>query len=283
MMVEINKNEGWAWGLNTYGQLGDGTNSNKNNPVQVDNTNLNSEISATAGGYLHSLALKSDGTVWSWGYNGDGQLGDGTNINRNTPVQVDNTNLNSDVIAIACGYAHSLALKLDGTVWSWGLNDYGQLGDGTNINRNTPVQVDNTNLASNIVAITGGGLHGLALKTDGTVWAWGLNSNGQLGDGTNINRNTPVQVDNTNLASNIVAIVGGGYHSLVLRTDETVWSWGDNYYGQLGNGTNSGSNIPVHVVDIDIGRKVIVIAGGVFHSLAITSLPSVKRTRGFHF
>ena len=122
---------------------------------------------AIAGGDSHSLALKSDGTVWAWGYNGCGQLGDGSTTNRLTPVQVSGL---TGVVAIAGGGSHSLALKSDGTVWAWGCNDYGQLGDGTTTNRLTPVQVSGL---TGVVAIAGGGAHSLALKSDGTVWAWG--------------------------------------------------------------------------------------------------------------
>ena len=122
-----------------------------------------------AGGGEHSIALKSDGTVWAWGNNWVGQLGDGTTSHRSTPVQVSGL---SGVIAIAGGGYHSIALKSDGTVWAWGWNEYGQLGDGTTSHRSTPVQVSGL---SGVIAIAGGGYHSIALKSDGTVWAWGNN------------------------------------------------------------------------------------------------------------
>ncbi len=134
-----------------------------------------------AAGDSHTLALKSDGTVWAWGHNGDGQLGDGTFTNRTTPVQVKDL---SGVIAIDGGqHNHSLAVKSDGTVWGWGNNDDGHLGDGTYTNRNSPVQVADFGDA---IAVAGGDSHSLALKSDGTVWAWGANWHGQLGDGTKL-------------------------------------------------------------------------------------------------
>jgi alpha-tubulin suppressor-like RCC1 family protein len=140
------------------------------------------------GGNYHSVALKTDGTVWAWGYNYYGQLGDGTYTDRSTPAQVSNL---TDVKAISTLSSHALALKSDGTVWAWGYNYFGQLGDNTTTNRNTPVQVQNL---TNVVAVAAGGSHSLALKSDGTVWAWGNNYSGQLGDNSTTNRSLPVQV-----------------------------------------------------------------------------------------
>ncbi|MCL6560248.1 MAG: hypothetical protein K6U74_15935, partial [Firmicutes bacterium] len=166
----------WAWGQNNEGQLGDGTKyNNRYEPVQVAGL---SDVVAIAGGGGHSLALKNDGTVWAWGWNQDGQLGDGTTTSTTTPVQVAGL---SNVVVIAAGERHSLALRGDGTVWAWGYNGYGQLGDGTTDNRLTPAQVPGL---SGIISIAAGIYHSLALKSDGTVWAWGYNEMGQLGIGT---------------------------------------------------------------------------------------------------
>nr|WP_269456777.1 Ig-like domain-containing protein [Thermanaeromonas toyohensis] len=250
----------WAWGQNSYGQLGDGTTTNRYTPVQVQGL---SDVVAVAAGGGHSLALKSDGTVWAWGANNYGQLGDGTTANRYTPVQVQGL---SGVVAIAAALgSHSLALKSDGTVWAWGYNYYGQLGDGTTTNRYTPVQVQGL---SNVVAIAAGGSYSLALKSDGTVCAWGYNGQGQLGDGTTTNRYTPVQVQNQNLQSSVVAIATHGNHSLALKSDGTVWAWGANAYGQLGDGTTTNRLTPVQVWNLS---GVVAIAGGGNHSLALKS------------
>jgi len=191
-----------------------------------------------AGGGHHSLALRNDGTVWAWGRNNYGQLGDGTTTERHTPVQVANL---TGVQAIAGGFSHSLALRSDGTVWAWGRNSKGQLGDGTTTNRTTPVQVLNL---TGVQAIAGGFFHSLALKSDGTVWAWGYNHFGQLGDGTTANRTIPVQVADL---TGVQAIAAGSDHSLALRNDGTVWAWGWNYLGQLGDGTTANRSIPVQV------------------------------------
>lgn len=222
-----------------------------------------------SGGGYHSLALKADGTVWAWGGNGSGQLGNGNTANQYSPVQVEGLD---DVKAIAAGFDHSLALKLDGTVWAWGDNEYGQLGDGSNNNSNTPVQVVGL---SSVVAIAAGSFHSLALRADGTVWAWGRNNYGQLGDGSTSNSNTPVQVSSLN---GITAIAAGGRnfyvssHSLALQDNGVLWAWGNNYRGQLGDGTNSDSPVPVQVSSL---TSVTDLAAGGFHSLALLNDGSV--------
>src|SRR3989339_545163 len=253
----------WTWGNNTYGQLGDGTNTDRNTPVQVDSI---SNVIAIAGGYWHTVALESDGTVWTWGNNTYGQLGDGTNTDRNTPVQVDGI---SNVIAIACGYWHTIVLKSDGTVWAWGNNTYGQLGDGSNADSNTAVEVKfggtteeidtffTTSQAStkaptesdhatppklesslrNIITIASGGGHTVFLRSDGAILTCGSNYGGQLGDGTDADSNIPVLVDN--LSGVITSVAGGLSHTVVLRSDGMIWTWGINYNGQLGDGTRS--------------------------------------------
>jgi C1A family cysteine protease len=192
-----------------------------------------------AAGYRHTLAIKSDGSLWAWGSNDFGQLGDGTNTDRNAPVQVGTA---KDWAAVSAGETHTVALKADGSLWAWGSNDHGgQLGDGTDTNRNIPVRVGN---AADWAAVSAGWGHTVALKTDGSLWAWGLNSSGQLGDDTDTNRNVPVRVGN---AADWTAVLAGGYHNLALKADGSLWAWGYNGYGQLGDGTNTSKNIPVHV------------------------------------
>ena len=157
-------------------------------------------ITAIACGALHTIALKGDGTVWTWGNNGVGQLGDGTETDRLTPLQVLGTGgvgFLTGITAIAGGVFYTIAIKEDGTVWTWGDNSFGQLGNGTDIEGRTPLQVlglGGVGFLTGIVAIAAGGSHTVALKGDRTVWAWGNNGNGQLGDGTTTGRLTPVRV-----------------------------------------------------------------------------------------
>ena len=228
-----------SWGSNDLGQLGDGTTINRLTPVLVLDAN---DIVAVAANGGYSLALKSDGTVLSWGSNSSGQLGDGTTRYRSTPIPVPNL---SSIVAVAAGGAHALALRSNGALMSWGYNYYGQLGNGMNsadFRQLTPGAVSNAN---QIAAIAAGNFHSLALKTDGTLLAWGNNEVGQLGDATNINRSVPIAVIN---ARNVVAIAARGGHGLFLKGDGTLISTGLNDFGQLGNGTFMLQSTPVSVL-----------------------------------
>jgi uncharacterized repeat protein (TIGR01451 family) len=171
-----------------------------------------------AGGGSHSLALKDNGTVWAWGTNWKGQLGDGTIEDRPTPVLVPGL---FDVAAIAAGRLHSLALKRDGTVWAWGW-DFGQLGDGMSADRYQPTPAPVSGLAQ-VVAIAAADFSNLALKSDGTVWAWGRNDRGVLGDGTTSDRPAPVQVGGL---SDVVGAATDGLQSIAVDREGKVWAWG---------------------------------------------------------
>jgi len=255
----------WAWGGNANGQLGDGTKTSRTVPVHVM-----SDVTAISACSLHSLALKSDGTVWAWGWNYHGQVGDGNSgagADKSTPFKISSL---TDVVAISAGSGHSLALKSDGTVWAWGANTNGQLGDGTNgagADKSTPVQV--LFMAGvTVTSISAGGTHSLAL-VGGEVWAWGHNEFGQLGDNSTIDRNRPVRVlggasGDTYLTD--VTISAGGGHSLALKSDGTVYAWGDNRFGQLGDGTTDDCLTPVKILPL---TGVTAISAGNDHSLAL--------------
>jgi alpha-tubulin suppressor-like RCC1 family protein len=247
----------FAWGRNNYGQLGDGTSSNRYSPVQIGSAS--DWVSVSSGGY-HSLAIKSDGALWTCGRNDYGQLGDGTTSNRYSPLQIGTA---SDWALVSGGFYHSLAIKSDGTLWAWGYNDYGQLGDGTTSNRLSPVQIG---IETNWSSLSSGNWHSLAIKSDGTLWAWGRNDYGQLGDGTTSNRYSPVQIGTSSdwaFVSN-----GSGHHSLAIKNDGTLWAWGYNYYGQLGNGTTNNISSPVQ---IGVATNWASVSNGDLNSFAIKS------------
>ncbi len=236
-----------AWGLNDKGALGLGDNSNRSSPVQVT-----SDVVAMAAGYKHTLFVKRDGTLWAMGLNDFGQLGLGDNSDRSSPAQV-----TSDVVAVAAGYKHSLFVKRDGTLWAMGDNAVGQLGRGdTNAysGRILPVQV-----TSDVVAVATGYYHSLFVKRDGTLWAMGLNTAGQLGLGDTNNRIWPVQV-----ASDVVAAAGGVNYTLFVKRDGTLWSMGQNSYGQLGLGDTTDRNLPVQVT-----TGVVAVAAEFSYSLFV--------------
>ena len=255
----------WTWGSNEYAQLGDGTTTRRLLPSQVPGI---SGVTAVAAGEYHSLALKSDGTVWAWGRNVNGQLGDGTTTQRTAPVQVvgpGGTGYLTGIVAIASKGEHSLALKSDGTVWAWGSNSGGKLGDGTTTNRLFPVQVKGpggVGLLTGIEAIGSGLHHSIAMGADGGVWLWGSNSYGQIGDGTTTDRYYPTVPSGL---GEVQDVVGGYNHTVALGADGTVWSWGRNEYGQLGDGSASARLSPQQVPGIS---RVTAIAAGDDHTAA---------------
>jgi alpha-tubulin suppressor-like RCC1 family protein len=252
-------------GYNLQGQLGIGTNANVNTIRPATNM---SNIVAISTGQFHSVALKNDGTVWATGQNSDGQLGIGNNTNINTFQPALNM---SNIVAITTGHDSSLALKSDGTVLGTGNNGNNQLGNGKSTNINTFQPSLNM---SNIIAISGGQFHSVALKNDGTVWTTGDNGGGLLGIGTSTGSADTFQPA-LNM-SNIVAISGGRYHSLALKIDGTVWAAGSYSYGQLGNGTYTNTTYTFQpAVNMS---NIVAIAGGNSHSIALKNDGTVFTT-----
>ncbi len=244
----------WAWGANTSGQLGNGTNLSSNIPVRVGTANDWVDISA---GEYHSLAIKSNGTLWAWGRNVYGTLGDGTNTDRNVPVQI---TTHTDWIGVAAGGEFSIGIKSNGHIWGWGYNGNGEVGTYFSNNPNVPLQINNDN---NWISISAGLDHTLALKSNGTLWAWGNNANGALGTGNFSTVVGPIQVG---LASNWVSIAAGGLHSMAIKSDGTLWAWGFNFDGELGDGTTTNRNIPVQV---GTGNNWVNVSGGWYHSMGL--------------
>jgi len=255
----------YCWGRNFFGQLGDGTTTQRITPTLVaDGAMGNSGVTAVAAGWAYTCALKG-GQVYCWGYNGNGRLGDGTTTDRNTPTLVADGEMgNSGVTAIAAAEGgHTCALK-GGQVYCWGRNGKGQLGDGTTTDRNTPVAV--TNMGSGVTAIAAGAYHTCALK-GGQVYCWGRNDEGQLGDGTTTDRNTPVAV--TNMGSGVTAIAAGSFHTCALKGGQ-VYCWGWNEYGQLGDGTTTDRTTPTLVANGAMGNSgVTAVAAGGRHTLGL--------------
>lgn len=242
-------------GINDHGQLGEKTPSEERDTFsQVKGL---ADINKIVAGMEHAVAIKTDGTVWTWGRNAESQLGDGTSSDRDYPAIVKGI---WNVTKVAADMYHTTALKSDGTVWAWGRNYNGQLGDATTVDRNLPVQVKEL---TNVTDIAAGTYHTVALKSDGTVWAWGWNKYGQLGDGTFTDKNLPFQVKGL---ADIVSIAAGMYHTIALKSDGTVWAWGWNKYGLLGDSTTIDKNTPVQVKGL---ANVVAIESGMNHNLAM--------------
>ncbi|MBI4700605.1 MAG: hypothetical protein HY744_05490 [Deltaproteobacteria bacterium] len=199
-----------------------------------------SALAVATGGY-HTCAVKKDGTLWCWGRNADGELGDGTTQSKSSPVQV--SALGTSALAVAAGGYHTCAVKAGGTLWCWGNNEYGQLGDGTTQDETSPVQV--SVLGTSALAVAGGQAHTCAVKAGGTLWCWGRNANGQLGDGTTQDKTSPVQVPA--LGTSALAVAAGNDHTCAVKAGGTLWCWGNNEYGQLGDGTTQKKLSPVQV------------------------------------
>ena len=228
-------NRPMAWGNNSSGELGNNGSTGSTVPVAVNRSGIlqGKTVTAIAAGTYHNLALCSDGTLVAWGYNADGQVGDGSGLSyRRVPVAVEQAGVlaGKRVVSIAAGTSHSIALCSDGTVVAWGKNDSGQLGDGSLINRAVPVAVNTSGGLSGktVVSISAGDNHNFAMCSDGALVAWGLNSSGQVGDGTQVNRPVPVEVSASGVLSGktVVDVAGGAYTSVALCSDGTIAQWG---------------------------------------------------------
>jgi alpha-tubulin suppressor-like RCC1 family protein len=270
-----------AWGSNSYGQLGDGTTTQRLLPTSIDDSGLLSgkTIVAVGGGYLHSLALCSDGTLAAWGYNTHGQLGNNSTAPGSVPVAVDRSGVlaGRTVIAISAGPFHNLALCSDGTVAAWGFNNHGQLGTGDKVTSRVPVKVNRTGALAGrqVVAVAAGAYHSFALCSDGSVAAWGYNDEGELGNGGKSGSLEPVAVDLSGALAGkrIASISAGQYHTLALCTDGTLAAWGYNNRGQLGNDSTVSSKVPVAIGAFGAlaGKTVVATDASGAHSLALCS------------
>jgi alpha-tubulin suppressor-like RCC1 family protein len=261
----------YSWGHNSSGQLGDGTRNDRSRPAQVNGLH---DVRAVAAGDGFSMALEADGSVLAWGNNQSGELGDGKAPNdHDTPAPVWGLDAGSGVVAIDAGSSFAIARKSDGSVWEWGNGTSGQLGDGTNDKLSAPTQVKGLGPGAAVVAIAGGGTHALALKSDGTVLAWGGNQSGELGDGAaHIDRSTPAAVAGLGPGSGVVSIAAGESFSLAARGDGSIAAWGNNQSGQLGDGASrEDRSTPVAVRPFSTSGPLRSLAAGGTHSLAVTA------------
>ena len=253
----------WAWGANDTGQLGDGTIAEpyrgRFQPMPVAGLD---NVAQIAGGATHSVAVKVDGSVWAWGANDQGQIGDGTTAPRPLPTRVSGL---GSVVEVSAGPLYTVVRKNDGTIWAWGNGGNGQLGDGNYAAVVVPVQLPMTGIAQ----LAAGFLHSLALASDGGLWAWGSNGSGQLGDGTTDSRPIPSRVAGV---TNLSAVAVGAAHSVAMRRDGTVTTWGENAWGQLGNAALTFRSVPSVIPGL---AGVTAVAGGGTVSLALTAQGTV--------
>ncbi|MCB0047760.1 MAG: hypothetical protein KDD92_20225 [Caldilineaceae bacterium] len=250
-----------CWGDNEYGQLGDGSSSDKLTPTHV--SGLSSGAAVISAGRSHTCALTTSGGVKCWGNNGDGQLGIGTTTIHLTPISV--TGLNSGVADVSTGRGHTCALMTTGGVKCWGDNEYGQLGDGSKVNRLTPTNV--VGLGSSMATINAGNYYTCALTTAGGAKCWGDNNFSQLGDGSSVTKTTPVNV--VGLSSGVVSIGSGRRHNCATTASGAAKCWGDNEYGQLGDGSAVSRLTPTNVVGLNSG--IAAISAGRTHTCALTT------------
>ncbi len=248
----------WSWGYNGLGAAGDETLVNRSSPVQTVASGSNWKL-VGVGGY-HNAAIKTDGTLWTWGYNGNGTLGNNTTASTSSPVQTIAAGTNWKYV-----YSNQMsvfAIKTDGSLWVWGNNGNGQLGTGNLTNYSSPVQLGTE---KNWKLISSNSYFSAAIKTDGTLWTWGYNNDGTLGDNTRIDKSSPVQTiaAGTNWKSTSTGI----YHVTAIKTDGTLWLWGQNNNGQLGTNNTTNRSSPVQTVAGGTNWKQS--SGGQSHTAAI--------------
>ncbi|RZD44960.1 MAG: hypothetical protein CXT68_08985 [Methanobacteriota archaeon] len=266
-----------CWGHNYFGQLGDGTTTNRNTPTQTSSLGIGRTAVAISSGYYHTCAILDDGSVSCWGDNRYGQLGDETTItNRNTPSQTSSLGTGRTAIAISSGSSHTCAILDDGTVSCWGYNGYGGLGDGTTTQRNTPTQTSSLGTGRTAVAISSGGYHTCAILDDGSVSCWGDNRYGQLGDGSTTDSNISTQTSSLGINRGAVAISSGQSHTCIILDNGSVSCWGYNWNGQLGDGTTTDKNTSTQTSSLGTGRTAVAISSGAYHTCAILDDGSVS-------
>ena len=259
----------WVWGGNYAGRLGTGDAIFRSSPVQTISGGTNwkkLEVTADGSQFGWTSGIKTDGTLWVWGCNSFGQLGDNTIIHRSSPVQTftGGTNWKS----ISGSSTHAIALKTDGTLWTWGCGVFGQLGDnlsGSTANKSSPVQTFSA--GTNWKSISTAGNHSGGIKTDGSLWLWGANINGQLGDNTVINRSSPIQTNS--MGTNWKQVSVGSSVTAGIKTDGTLWTWGQNGNGILGTyAPFTSRSSPIQAFSGGTNWRCVNILGGALYTFA---------------
>ena len=281
----------YAWGRNDYGQLGDGTKTNRSTPTLISFTNLNElndgeTIRNVVADQEHSLAVTTTGRVYAWGRNNSGQLGDNTLVDNSNPTLI-LFPAGETMRNVAAGLGHSLAVTTTGQVFAWGRNAVGQLGDGTPEDKSKPTLISFADGPNGLIDgetmrdVVAGGEYSHAVTTNGRVYSWGSNNRGQLGDGTKTNRSTPTLISFTNLnelndGETIRNVDIGGPHSMAVTTTGRVYAWGLNNRGQLGNNTLVNNSTPTLISfnglnDLNDGETIRNVFLGGAHSMAVTT------------
>jgi uncharacterized repeat protein (TIGR02543 family) len=249
----------FMWGYNSNSQLGDGTTTNRNVPIEITpsfSLASGDKITSLSLGWRHSSALTSTGRVFMWGWNRDGQLGDGTSITRNVPTEITSNfslPIGEKILSLSMGSSHSSAFTSTGRVFMWGYNQFGQLGNGMNVNRNLPTEITSNfsfSEGEKIILLSLGSTHSSALTSTGRVFIWGSNEYGKLGDGTNTDKNIPTEITSSFsliAGEKIISLSLGWYHSLALTSTARVYAWGANWNNSLGDGTSSNRNVPTEI------------------------------------
>ena len=259
------KNDGslWAWGSNNHGSLGDGTTNDTNMPIQIGEDKNWSKLGAGNAYWDASAAIKTDGTLYLWGYGGYGSLGNENTDDVSSPIQT--VAGGTDWKQVSRAWDHTGAIKTDGTLWMWGNNETGSLADGTTDNKSSPVQTICGGNNWSQVSCNGYDsttAFAAAIKVDGTLWTWGYNGYGQLGDGTTDSKSSPIQTMAG--GTNWKYVSCGGGHIVAAKTDGTIWAWGSNYDGQLGDESTTLKSSPIQVM----GSTWAEVSAGGFHTLA---------------
>jgi alpha-tubulin suppressor-like RCC1 family protein len=231
----------WGWGNNLRGILGNNSSAYTSSPVSVVG-GFTDWCQLEAGGGFSSFGIRQNGTLLSWGTGGSGRLGDGTTVDKSSPVSV--IGGFTDWCQVSSSGAHSLGVRCNGTAWAWGSNGSGLLGDGTTVTKSSPVSVIGG--FTDWCQVSSGSSHSLGVRSDGTAWAWGTGTSGQLGDGTIVTKSSPVSV--VGGFTDWCQVSAGFCHSLGVRINGTVWAWGGNIFGVLGDGTTVNKSSPVSVI-----------------------------------